>query len=313
LILKRNTIYLSFLILCLSTCKVDEGSEIEPSSESNYQTKNVVIISIDGPRYIDTWNNTSIDLIPNQRSLKSEGVFFNNFYNNGFTYTMSGHAAITSGYYENIHNNGTESPANKSIFQQFLSYTKLPPFKSCIIASKKKLDALGNTKDLRWHNSFLPLTNTENREDSVTLRVSLDVLSEHQPSLTMIHFKGPDVAGHGNRWDDYLKAIQSTDIYVKEIWNYLQTVENYRNKTTLLITNDHGRHLDGIQNGFISHGDRCEGCKHISLLALGPDLLKGSIVTQHFGQIDLAPTIARLLNFPWEGEGKEIIPLTRQK
>jgi phosphopentomutase len=70
-----------------------------------------------------------------------------------------------------------------------------------------------------------------------------------------------------------------------------------KDKTTLFITNDHGRHLDGKKTGFVSHGDNCSGCRHISLLALGPDIEKGKKVDTEAELIDISKTISKMMHF----------------
>src|SRR5690606_36666419 len=109
--------------------------------------------------------------------------------------------------------------------------------------------------------------------------------------------------------------IKETDSLVFELWNYLQKDENYKNRTAMLVTNDHGRHVTGHKDGFASHGDSCEGCKHISLLALGPDFSKGRLVTEEYELVDIAPTVATLLhlNVAQFDNGKLIIPLLEKQ
>jgi arylsulfatase A-like enzyme len=83
-----------------------------------------------------------------------------------------------------------------------------------------------------------------------------------------------------------------------------------KNKTTLFITNDHGRHNNGHKNGFVSHGDFCSGCRKISLLAIGPDFAKNKIVFSKHQIIDIAPTVAELLHFSVpKAKGKSLLPL----
>ena len=65
----------------------------------------------------------------------------------------------------------------------------------------------------------------------------------------------------------------------------------------MFITNDHGRHLDGKKDGFISHGDCCEGCRRIICLAYGPDFKKGVISDLQRELIDIPVTIGELLDF----------------
>src|SRR5690606_4502660 len=94
---------------------------------------------------------------------------------------------------------------------------------------------------------------------------------EHKPVLTLINLLDIDVWGHANNWEKYIKAIKELDGFALDLWQTVQSDPEMRNQTALYITNDHGRHLDGHKDGFKSHGDGCEGCRHISLLALGPD------------------------------------------
>ena len=88
----------------------------------------------------------------------------------------------------------------------------------------------------------------------------------------------------------------NTDDYIYKIWQFIESDPVYKNKTALFITNDHGRHLDGVANGFVSHGDSCDGCQHINLYASGPDFKQGLILNNKREQIDIPATIAELLN-----------------
>ena len=90
----------------------------------------------------------------------------------------------------------------------------------------------------------------------------------------------------------------------------MKELPDYADKTALFITNDHGRHANGHKDGFISHGDGCASCRHISLLALGPDFKPNAIVEEAYGQIDISATIGQLLQFPVISYGgKPIKPL----
>src|SRR3972149_7538234 len=71
-----------------------------------YKTKNIILLVIDGPRYSETWGDTSHQYIPNFASMAYEGTVFTNFYNDGITNTVNGHAALTTGFYENLNNAG---------------------------------------------------------------------------------------------------------------------------------------------------------------------------------------------------------------
>lgn len=273
--------------------------------KSTYKTENVIIVVIDGPRYSDTWGDTSHTYIPNMsRKMQPEGVFFNKFYNLGVTFTNPGHTAIITGVKQELENSGTEFPTSPSIFQLWLEKVQTDSSKAWIIASKGKLSVLTNTTDQVYHNRFRPSFNggvngngRGYRADSLTVRTAYEILQTQRPNLVLINLLAPDVFGHLKDWPNYLKGITASDNYVWKLWNYIQQDSHYKDKTTLFITNDHGRHPDGHLDGFVSHGDGCESCRHISLLALGPDFRKGVTVTGVYEQVDIPTTIAKLMGF----------------
>jgi phosphopentomutase len=133
------------------------------------------------------------------------------------------------------------------------------------------------------------------REDSITFNRAMDVLQTGKPKLMLINLKEPDVAGHMGDWNLYLVGIHKGDAYAYQLWTFIQSHPRYRNNTVLMITNDHGRHSDGWSNGFVSHGDNCDGCRHINFMALGPGVHKGRIDTNSYSQNDITATIAKVL------------------
>lgn len=276
--------------------------------QKSWLTKNVVIVVIDGPRFSETWGDPTRQYIPNMGgTLANQGVQYNWFYNDGPTYTTSGHTALTTGKYQIMQNDGSEFPQNPSIFQYWLNHTKFSPHKALIATSKEKLRILADCSDLEWRGKYNPIFDAENREDKETFETSIAYLKKHQPNLALIHFKGPDHHGHNNDWIGYLNSITETDQYVNDLWNYLQKDPNYQNITTLFVTNDHGRHLDNVRDGFKSHGDYCEGCLHINLLAIGPDFKSGISINQQRETIDIAPTISELMGFKFPTTKGEIL------
>ncbi|WP_242920527.1 sulfatase-like hydrolase/transferase [Pontibacter liquoris] len=292
-------------------------SEAKPKG---LRTKNVIIVVIDGPRYSETWG-TVPGHIPDMAKMRRRGVFFNNFLNDAYTYTNSGHTAITTGINQPIDNYGHELPANPSIFQLWLKSSGKPATAAWIITSKDKLNILGNTLQPQWQNQYLPSLNcgvngpgTGYRADSLTLMVVKQTLARDKPNLMLINLMEPDGYAHAGNWNFYIRGITRDDRYVKQLWDYLQKDKHYKKNTTLLVLNDHGRHLDGIDGGWTEHGDSCEGCQHISLLALGPDFKKGPIVATRYTLVDVAPTVAKLLRFNFEqAQGHVITDLFPKK
>lgn len=293
------------LLLVLITLSFRTKEKTVTFSDRQYQTENVIILVIDGPRMSETFGDTSYHYIPNlARVLAPQGVLMKNFRNNGPTYTNAGHTAITTGVYQRINNGGMELPRNPSIFQYFLKEKQLSMENAWVIASKGKLSILGNTKDKKWRNQFQPSlycgvngSGVGYTSDDKCFADAVRLLKAHHPKLTLINLLEVDVKGHINDWNGYLKAIVNTDKKALELWNFIQNDSIYKDKTTLFITNDHGRHLEGHKNGFVNHGDNCEGCRSIYLIALGPDFKSNTVIDRSYGLIDISSTISEMLKF----------------
>ena len=268
-----------------------------------YQTKNLVVVVIDGPRYSESWGQSGR---PNVRYMDSVmapvGCTHSYFYNLGETWTTNGHTALTTGIYQSINNTGGEYPQNPGIFQHYLK--KHPDEASLVwlITSKDKLQVLSDCKDSKWKNKYLASTDcgvnglgTGYRHDSITFKRVMYALEVRKPKVLFVNFREPDFSGHNGDWNAYIRGIQQTDSMVHEIWKFLENDPTYLGKTTMFVTNDHGRHSDGVANGFISHGCDCEGCRRIHLWSFGPDFKQGTYLNQAAELIDVHATIGELL------------------
>ena len=225
-----------------------------------------------------------------------------NFYNKGVTKTSPGHVALLTGVYTNIDNSGKELPHDPSFMHAWLRSNNVINLKSAIITSKDKLEVLKYVDNPIWWYVQKPYSNCGNyglgsgyRHDSITYKAALKILEVDTPNLAIISFREPDFSAHKQDYESYIKGIQEVDGYIGGIWDFLQKNVEYSEKTTLIITNDHGRHLDTVSNGFISHGDNCQGCQRLMFMASGPDFKAGVVDTISREQIDLAPTISYLL------------------
>ena len=313
---------LNILFLLTACAEKINGQNNIPKSESAFKTKNVIIVVVDGPRYSETWGDSMHQHIPHMsKDLAKEGAVFTSFLNDGFTYTNSGHTAITTGYRQEINNSGKKDyPKYPSIFQYYLQKTGKEKTAAWVITTKDKLEILSNTVHPEWQNKFLPSTDCGNngigtgyREDSTTFKNSMEILKKHHPNLVLINFKEPDASGHANNWEGYLKGIKDTDNYVWELWKMIQTDSIYKNNTAFIVTNDHGRHLDNVKDGFINHGCSCDGCRHINLFVWGPDFKKNVLISEKYAQQDITATIAFLLNLEMPySEGKVIEALFKK-
>lgn len=271
---------------------------------TTYKTQNVIVVVVDGARYTETWGEPNHQFIPHRSAMLSEGVFCNQFYNNGTTSTVPGHAAMCTGLYENLNNGGAEYPTRPSIFQYWLKTFNRPKSEAWVITTKDKLEVLSDCKDINWKGTFCPTTDcgvnglgSGYREDSTTFKNLTTIVSTNHVRLAIVNFKQPDAAGHANDSMAYLQGIIDTDNYIYKLWLQIQSDNFYKDRTTLIVTNDHGRHTAGYLDGFVSHGDGCNGCRHVEFFAMGPDFKQGYVSTTPYEQTDIASTIAELMGF----------------
>jgi len=273
---------------------------------------------MDGARYSETWGDPSHQNIPYMANYMSDyGVINKNFYNMEETITTSGHIYMTTGVYQVKEGKSKDYPYYPSIFQYWREDNTNTSNKAWVITSKDKLEALGNCEIGSWKDKYLPNTDcgingagSGYRDDSITYANTINVLSNYQPNLVLVNFKEPDLSGHSGIWNNYLQGIKDTDKYIYKIWNFINTDSHYKGKTTIFVTNDHGRHLDGVYTGFKDHGCGCDGCRHINFFAFGPDFKEGIETNKNRELIDISATIAELFEFnmPY-GEGKVMYEL----
>lgn len=309
----RQLSYFFWMVLFVLLSGVS-GCENDPLAPK-YNTKHTIIIVVDGPRWSETWGNPQHTFIPyRDTSIRPHSRFFSFCYNDGETVTNSGHTAITTGVYESLENSGQELPTLPGIFHYYRKFTGALPEKTWVVASKDKLNILAGSKDTTVmqyaprYDCGVNGPGSGYRDDTITCRLALNVLRTHQPDLMLINFKEPDASGHTGVWPLYISGVRSSDSLVHVIWNYVRNSPYYKHNTTIIITNDHGRHTDGNQDGFRSHGDNCEGCKHIELLIAGPDVTPG-VEQKRVSQNDIARTVATLMGFRMPtGHGK-FLPL----
>ena len=294
----------SFSVLMLLVLLITSFNNRHDVSAKVYKTEHVIILVLDGPRWSETYGDSTFKNVSRQKEvLIPQGVFFNEFSNNGPTYTNSGHTALTTGVYQRVENTGKELPKHPSIFQYYLKQYNADKRKAWVMSSKGKLDILAYTKDRRWQRSYYPSTYCGTNgsgegypNDIGMFEVFTELLGTHKPAITLINLLEIDAWAHQKRWDRYISSLKQNDSLAVELWRFIQADSVMKDKTTLFITNDHGRHLDGVKDGYVSHGDKCSGCTKISLIGIGPDFKRGVEIDRPYHLLDVNATAAELLH-----------------
>ncbi|MDP5121315.1 MAG: alkaline phosphatase family protein [Spirosomaceae bacterium] len=144
------------------------------------------------------------------------------------------------------------------------------------------------------------------RHDFVTYFAAKEYVKQHKPKVLFLSFDETDEFAHQGKYREYLYAANTVDGFIKNLWEYCQSQPEYANKTTFIITTDHGRG-DEIKDEWRSHGQKIKDCRSIWLAAIGPNIsAKGEVKTSgQLYQNQIAQTIANLLGFKYEN-GHEI-------
>ena len=259
------------------------------------RAQNVVIVVIDGVRYTESFGGGAATIPGIWQELRPQGMIWEHFSNDGLTYTCPGHASIESGTWQTIFNDGSERPTFPTIFEYFRKESGLAQSTCAVVAGKPKLQVLSYSSHPDYGSDYGATTHIASGDLAVfdSLR---SVLAREKPRLVLVNFPGTDFAAHAGILEEHLAALRTADSLTDQIWKLINDDPFYAGTTTLFVTNDHGRH-DDEHGGFQAHGDSCQGCRHIMLLAVGRLVKAGLVSTTARAQIDIATTVGWLLGF----------------
>jgi hypothetical protein len=98
---------------------------------------------------------------------------------------------------------------------------------------------------------------------------------------------------------------------IADLWKTLQLMPEYRNKTTLILTCDHGRG-DAVKKEWRHHGEKIKDAGQIWIAAIGPDTSPaGEIKTKELlFQRQIATTLAALLGLEFKPDHPVMKPIS---
>jgi hypothetical protein len=131
----------------------------------------------------------------------------------------------------------------------------------------------------------------------------MDHLKKKKPRVMYISYGETDEWAHEGHYHDYLDAAHRVDQYLREIWTFVQSDPQYKNKTALFISVDHGRG-DAIKAQWTSHNSKIADAHEMWFAVMGPGIpAKGEIKKpMQLWQKQFAQTFTELLglNFTCE-------------
>ena len=105
--------------------------------------------------------------------------------------------------------------------------------------------------------------------DAFIFQAAHEYLITHKPRVMFVGFLETDHWAPARRYDRVLQAAQKFDDYVRRLWETIQSLDQYRDKTTFILTTDHGRGL--APEDWKHHKAKIEGAQNIRMAFLGPD------------------------------------------
>ncbi|MFV0249283.1 MAG: alkaline phosphatase family protein [Tenacibaculum sp.] len=158
------------------------------------------------------------------------------------------------------------------------------------------------------------------RQDVFTHHYALEFIKRKKPKLLYIAYGETDDFAHDGDYTNYLLSLENTNMMIQQLWAYCQSNEYYKNKTTFIITVDHGRGTQPIE-AWKHHGQynddkgntkRVEGSNQTWIAVLGPSIdAKGEVAEQmQLYNDQIVSTIKKILQITNDKgfENKQVLP-----
>jgi bisphosphoglycerate-independent phosphoglycerate mutase (AlkP superfamily) len=142
------------------------------------------------------------------------------------------------------------------------------------------------------------------RLDAFTFYYGLEYMKKNKPRVMYFAFDETDDFAHAGEYPAYLNSAHYTDNFIEELWNYVQSDPTYKNKTTMILTCDHGRGNNA--EDWKHHGQKIKEADQIWMAVIGPDTsAKGEIKGDcQYYQNQVAKTLAAFLGLDYKTDKK---------
>lgn len=137
------------------------------------------------------------------------------------------------------------------------------------------------------------------RHDVYTFSFAMDHLRRERPRVVYLAFGETDDWAHDGRYDRVLETYERTDSYLKDLWTWIQADPEYRDRTHILITTDHGRGRTVAD--WRNHGAKVEGAQHVWMAFVSPAMKARGEWRDHppLATNQIAATLAGWMNVDW--------------
>lgn len=148
--------------------------------------------------------------------------------------------------------------------------------------------------------------------DPVTFHTAMEYIRLHHPRVLFLSLGETDDWAHAGNYGEYLQSAHRVDADLKTLWDTLQSMPQYRGKTSLIFTTDHGR--GSGKKDWNSHGEKIPDSRHIFIGLLGPGIPSLGVRPRAAAvyQNQIAANLAALLGQDWnaaESQAGRPLPL----
>jgi hypothetical protein len=261
-----------------------------------FKAENVFVIIGDEFRHDESFGDKTHQYVPHLwNDIIPKGSHCLTFYGNP-TFMVQVHLTILTGSWRDIRRlEPKEYPKNPTFFEVFRAELDKPIESTYFITSKKEYTYLEFSEHEDYGEDYKPyLEFTEKEKDDDELIEKLFARMEQQkPALVVVLLGGMKSFNKKRRADEELRyrtQLKQTDERIFKIWNKIQELPHYKDKTDLFFLNDHG--------DLITHEDCDDECKrYLITIAIGPDIKENYLSKKKWRQVNIFPTIGMIMGF----------------
>jgi hypothetical protein len=188
--------------------------------------------------------------------------------------------------------------ASWSVFNQIVEHREGATFTS---AGVEPYPA-GTDRDLSLINQLQADTQTPwdgTRFDSFTVGLAMKHLAAARPRVLYLALDETDDWAHDGNYGRTLEALARSDGSLKQLWAWVQAQPEYRGRTHLLITTDHGR--GHTAKDWRDHGATVVGANETWIAFVSPKMAQRGLWKNHepLSTSQVAATIAGWMGVDW--------------
>ena len=134
------------------------------------------------------------------------------------------------------------------------------------------------------------------RGDRLLTELSLWALRELKPRLMIVHYNDCDYVHWGNA-SHYTRGISIMDDGLRQLVSAVEADPFYRDRTVFFVMPDCGRDDNQLKAVPFQHHFNSRSAHEVFALLAGPGVAAGRVIGRPTQQIDIAPTLGRLMGF----------------